>query len=637
MNILSLEAIGKRYSAAPLLESVTFGLEHDERMGIIGRNGSGKTTLLRIIAGIEPPDQGRVVLANHRIIASVPQNPTFREGMSVLDAVFDQADERLLRLRAYHQACLALEQGSDHQEKLLARVTELGAELDLRGGWDLEACAKSILHQLGLEDLGKSVDTLSGGQRKRLALARALVIRPDLLILDEPTNHLDPDVITWLEEYLEYYSGALLLVTHDRYFLDRVVNRMLEIEKGRVQRFEANYTRYLEIKEQQSLQRESEAVKREGLIRRELAWLRQGAKARSTKQKAHVDRATALISAPRDRPERELEMSSASSRLGNKIIELTNLTKTYGNRTIIDRFSYRLKHGDRIGIIGPNGSGKTTLLEMVAGRLAPDAGQRDVGQTVVIGYYDQESRALENELRVIDYVRKTAEHVNTGEGGTVSAGQMLERFLFSPTQQSAYISTLSGGERRRLYLARLLMGAPNVLLLDEPTNDFDIVTLMALEAWLDVYSGCLLVASHDRYFLDRTVTQLFHIESGGHLRGYPGNYTTYLEMRRSVETTALETGATKSAKPSDSAATPATSAAPQKSRSQKRTFKEQREYEDLEKRIAAAESRKAQIENLLANPNGDFSALATLAQELHDLNGQIDREMNRWAELAEKE
>ena len=638
MNILSLESVSKRYGAGTLLDAICFGLASDEKMGIIGRNGCGKTTLLRIVAGVETVDTGRVTLANDIRLAYVPQNPEFKAGQTVLDALFDQCDPKLRCLRDYEAACAALEAAGGSNEKLLERISDLSHQLDATGGWALEANAKAVLGRLGITDTSSDTATLSGGLRRRVALARGLILRPDLLILDEPTNHLDADTIEWLEAYLTAYKGALLLVTHDRYFLDRVTNRMLEIEGGRVQRFEGNYSYYLERKAEQEIQRDAEARKRENLIRRELAWLRQGAKARSTKQKAHVERAEAVVSAPKAKQDRQIELSSVSSRLGNKILELENVSKSYGAKKVLDGFSYRLKAGDRIGIIGPNGSGKTTLLHIIANILKPDSGRIDVGETAVIGCFEQEpdlfagtGKAPTEELRVIDFVKAIADQVPTADGGMISASQMLERFLFTPQMQYSPVNRLSGGERRRLSLLKLLMGAPNVLLLDEPTNDFDIATLVALEAYLDSFRGCLIVASHDRAFLDGTIDQLFKIEPGGTLTGYPGNYSYYLEHAGTHDGSPQPTVAAPTAPPRI-APTPAKEAKPGKL-----SFKERRELEELQARICSMEERKAAIEAQLADPAGGFEAIKTLSDELGTLTAALDADMNRWAELAERE
>ncbi len=639
MNILSLESVSKAFGSGTLLDGVSFGLAHDEKMGVIGRNGCGKTTLLRLIAGTEQPDTGRVTLANGKTVAFVAQNPEFRRGQSVLDALFDQASPELRLLREYEAACAALASGGDSHDKQMERVAELSHRLDATGGWALEALARSILGRLGITDTAADTASLSGGLRRRVALARGLILRPDLLILDEPTNHLDADTIEWLEEYLSEYKGALLLVTHDRYFLDRVTNRILEIEGGRIQRFEGCYSYYLEKKAEQEAQRDAEARKHENLIRRELAWLRQGAKARSTKQKAHVERAKAVVTGPKPKAERQIELSSASSRLGNKILELDGIGKSYGGNRVLDGFSYRLKAGDRIGIIGPNGSGKTTLLHIISGKLHPDSGTIARGDTAVIGYFEQEpdlyagtGKRPDEELRVIDFVKAIAEQIPTADGGVISASQMLERFLFSPQMQYSPVARLSGGERRRLALLKLLMGAPNVLLLDEPTNDFDIATLVALETYLESFPGCLIVASHDRAFLDRTIDQIFRIGPGGRLKGYPGNFTTYLELA------AAETPPEAPALPAQ--ATPVAESAPSRSERparQKLSFKERRELDEIVTRIAASEARKAEIEGLLAAPSGGFETMKALSDELELLTQTLDTDLERWTELAERE
>ena len=632
MNIVSLEAVYKQYSMEPLLEEVTFSLEHNEKVGIIGPNGSGKTTLLRLIAGVEPPDRGRVTLARGLLLAYLPQDPSFEADQKVLDAVFDQGNETSRRLHDYEAACQALEAAGGEDEQLLRRVTDLAHQLDMAGGWELEAKAKAILSRLGIEDTDTPVSTLSGGQRKRVALARALILRPDLLILDEPTNHLDADTIAWLEAYLIRYTGVLLLVTHDRYFLNRVTNRMLEIERARVHRFEGNYTYYLEKKEERALQRGAEVHKRERLIHRELAWLRRGAKARTTKQKARIDRAEALMAMPKETSDPTIQLAAPSARLGKKVIELEAISKSYDGLTLIKDFSYKFSGGDRIGIIGPNGAGKTTVLEIIAGRVRPDAGRVETGQTVVVGYYDQQSRALKDELRVIDYIKEIAENVRTADGSVITASQMLERFLFPAAVQYTFLGRLSGGERRRLYLLRLLMGSPNVLLLDEPTNDFDIATLIALETYLDAFAGCLIVVSHDRYFLDRTVEHLIRFEGQGRLRVYPGNYSAFLKIRAQEETDQVAEQVSR--KPKIEKPNPQAPATPTAG-PRKLTYKERLELDELETRITLAETQKTELEAQLAAETSDFSAVSTLYTELQHLIEQLDRDLERWAELAE--
>jgi ATP-binding cassette subfamily F protein uup len=632
MHILSLEAVGKNYGLRPLFENVTLGFDSADRVGLVGVNGSGKTTFLRIVAGEEVADAGRVVFAEGVSIGYLPQNPPFDPAQSVLDAVFAASDERTALLLEYERACRELAAPGGEERRQLDRVSELAHRLEASGAWELETNARTVLGKLGIDDTAALMGTLSGGQRKRVALAHALIASPRLLILDEPTNHLDAETITWLEEYLARYRGALLLVTHDRYFLDRVTGRILEIDRGAVQAFDGNYAFYLEKKEEQEQARASEGQKREMLMRRELAWLRRGAKARTRKSKSRVAAAESLIAQPRERAAAELDINVSSSRIGKKVLELRGVSKSYGERTLIKDFSYTLKPGDRIGLIGPNGAGKTTLLEIVTGRVAPDGGTLEVGQTVRFGYYDQENRALDEDERVIDYVRGVAERVETADGTLITAGQMLEKFLFTGAMQYAPVGKLSGGERRRLYLLRVLMGAPNVLLLDEPTNDLDIRTLVTLEDYLDGFNGSLVVVSHDRYFLDRTVEHIFRFEGGGRIREYPGNYAAFLEARRAEE------------KQPDPSARPEAAARPSRAEKKssddparrKLSFKEQRELEELEVRIGDAESRQAELEAELAANASDAYLVAKLYAERESLSGRLARDLDRWAELAER-
>lgn len=635
MNILSLENISKNYGNKPLFEGVTTGFEADEKIGIIGANGSGKTTLLRIIAGEEPPDTGRITLTEGHVLAFLSQNPPFDESATVLETIFAASGGVMKLIRDYEAAChdLALHTGTN--ERLLGTVADLAQKLESSGAWDLETNARMVLSRLGINDTAARMGTLSGGQRKRVMLAHALIIRPAVLILDEPTNHLDADTVSWLESYLARYPGALLLVTHDRYFLDRVTTRILEIDRGLVQNFGGNYAYYLEKKEEQETQRAAEGQKRKMLIRHELAWLRRGAKARTRKSKARIDAAETLMAQPVERAQAELDIAISSRRLGTKVVELHAVSKAYDNQKLISDFTLLLKRDDRIGIIGPNGAGKTTLLEIITGRVRPEGGSVEIGQTVVIGYYDQESRALNDEQRVIDYIRDVAEHVRTNDGTLITAGQMLERFLFPPAVQYAMVGRLSGGERRRLYLLRVLMSQPNVLLLDEPTNDFDIPTLMALEEYLDDFAGSLIVVSHDRYFLDRTINYIFRFEGDGRVREYPGDYSAYLEFREreeSEKTTEMRAAnATKSVINQSKPVTQNESVG-----LRKLSFKENRELQTLEAQIAAAETRKAEIEAQLGVHSSDAVNVQTLFTEQQQLLQQLDRDMKRWAELAER-
>ncbi len=627
MNILSLEDIHKSFGVKPLLVGVTFGLDEADKIGVIGANGSGKTTLLKIIAGEEIADSGRLVTANERRITYLSQNPSFDESANIMDTVLAAHQTKLNLLHEYETACAEL--ANSHDDKLLKRVDELSHQLEFSGAWDIEAEAKTVLQQLGVNDGKATINTLSGGQRKRVALARALVTKPDLLILDEPTNHLDAETVEWLEEYLADFKGALLLVTHDRYFLDHVVNRIVEIERGRVTRYDGNYAYYLEKKEELDEQRALEGQKREAMIRRELVWLRRGAQARTTKQKARVQRAESLIAQPKDQAKAELDISVRSSRLGGKILELHHISKAYDGKVLIRDFSYTLKRGERMGIIGPNGAGKTTLLEIIAGRTKPDTGEIVMGETVVLGYYDQESRALNDEQRVIDYIKEVAEWVTTADGDKITASQMLTKFLFPPEMQYTPIARLSGGERRRLYLLRVLMGTPNVLILDEVTNDLDITTLMVLEDYLESFAGCLIVVSHDRYFLDRTIDKVFRFETAETIREYPGNYSAFLEIRE-------REAAEKAAVVAEIKAAKAITVAPEPtSAKRKLTYKESRELEELETRIAEVETHKATLEKRMHDHPSDYLLIQELDAELRTLIAKMERDMERWAELAE--
>jgi ATP-binding cassette subfamily F protein uup len=635
MHILSIESLSKNYGLRPLFQNVTLGFDSQDRIGVVGANGAGKTTLLRLIAGAEQPDTGRIVFAEGVSLGYLPQNPPYDPQQTVLDAIFAASDAKTKLLLDYERACQLLAAGDGQNERLLNRVSELAHELEASGAWELETNARAILSRLGIEDTNAPMGTLSGGQRKRVALAHALISSPQLLILDEPTNHLDAETITWLEAYLARYRGALLLVTHDRYFLDRVTGRILEIDRGAVQAFDGNYAYYLERKEEQELARAAEGQKREMLIRRELAWLRRGAKARTRKSKARIDRAESLMAQPKETARAELDISVTSSRIGKKILELRDINKSYDGRVLLENFNYMLKPGDRIGIIGANGAGKTTLLEIITGRTQPDRGSVEVGQTVRFGYYDQENRALDDSERVIDYIRQVAERIETADGSFITAGQMLEKFLFNGAMQYAPISKLSGGERRRLYLLRVLMGAPNVLILDEPTNDLDIQTMVTLEDYLDSFNGCLIVVSHDRYFLDRTVEHIFRFEAGGHVREYPGNYTAFLEARGKQEEQAAATASgalestTRPAKKERAAEASATQV------KRKLTFKEQRELAELEARIQEAEQRQSEIEVQLAANSSDAHLVHQLFVERETLAAQLARDLERWAELAE--
>ena len=644
MNILSLDNVSKTFGIKPLFESVTFSVDDTDKTGVIGVNGAGKSTLLKVIAGEEPCDSGRVVLTKDKIVTYLSQNPPYDPDQTVMEAIFSGNSEtlrlKLDLLRRYEVACHDLADHGGTDEKLLALVSDLAVKLERDGVWHLEIEAKAILAELGITQFDAVMSTLSGGQRKRVALAHSLFIKPDLLILDEPTNHLDAETVEWLERYLADFRGGLLLVTHDRYFLDRVTNRILEIERGRVRSFIGNYAKYLERKQEQEERLAVESQKLKQMARRELEWLRRGPKARTTKAKARVDRAHELIQQSRllageIASRRSLDITFDSNRLGKKILSLHSIRKSYGDKTVINDFSYHFKRGDRIGIIGPNGSGKTTLLEIISQRQKPDSGEIEMGETVVIGYYDQESREFDESQRLIDYIKDVAEYIRTVDGDVITASQMLDRFLFPPAMQYQSIGSLSGGERRRLYLLRILMSAPNLLLLDEVTNDLDIPTMVALEEYLENFPGCLLIVSHDRYFLDRTIDYIFRFEDGGHIREYPGDYSTFLEIREreKAETGLTSTEVRSRYRKSTTIATPADQADQNVKR--KLTFKEKREFEELEKRIADTEARISQVDAELTANGSDHVLVSRLYDELQELKSGLDRDLERWAELAE--
>jgi ATP-binding cassette subfamily F protein uup len=625
MNILSLEAINKQFADRPLLEQVTLGLEAGERVGVVGVNGSGKTTLLRIIAGAEQADSGRISMARNLRVAYLPQNPQLDPALTVLEQIFQGEAPEMQLLRAYEQAAAALA-AHPGDVALQARVAELVGQMDASDAWGVENDARTTLSRLGISELGAKIGTLSGGQRKRVAMASTLINPADLIILDEPTNHIDIDTVAWLESFLARTSSALLLVTHDRYFLDRVVTRMLEIDHGRVFSYPANYSRFLELKAERAEQQAADEARRQTILRKELAWLRRGAQARTTKQQARIDRIGAMQADQPAPQESALEISVAARRIGKRVIELQQVGKRFAERTLVRDLSLSIGPRDRLGIIGPNGSGKSTLLNMIAGRLQPDAGSIAVGETVHLAYYDQESMGLDESQRVIDYVKEAAELVRTGEGALITAAQMLERFLFAPAMHYTPIARLSGGERRRLYLLHTLLAAPNVLLLDEPTNDLDIQTLAVLEDYLDEFPGALITVSHDRYFLDRTAERLLVFEGAGAVAEYPGNYSAYAERQEA------ESARTAAARPAPATAKPA--AAPAE-RPRKLSFKEARELQELEGVIAQLEAEQAQLQAEIGALAGDYQALQRLTAALDTASSRLEASFERWSILAE--
>lgn len=626
MQILTVENLSKGYGEKVLFDNISFHIAEQQRIGLIGVNGTGKSSLLKIIAGLDTADSGKVVHANHFRVEYLPQNPSFEENSSVLDQVFYGDSPLIQLLREYEQAVVDLQSAPD-DEKKQARMFSVQTRMDAADAWETNTQAKMILTQLGLHDFSQQVSELSGGQRKRVAMARALIQPADLLILDEPTNHIDNETVEWLEEYLSRYKGALLLVTHDRYFLDRVTNRTFELDGGKLYSYEGNYATFLEKKAEREENEASAESKRQNLLRRELAWLRRGAKARTTKQKARVQRAEELRDRVVEGPAAKMEMVLGASRLGKKVIEIEGISKAYGDRKLIQDFSYIVLPGDRVGIIGPNGSGKSTLLNMLAGRIQPDGGSIEVGTTVKIAYYTQGSVEMDEKLRVIEYVKEAAEVIQTSNGESITASQMLERFLFAPHMQWTPISRLSGGERRRLYLLRTLMGEPNVLFLDEPTNDLDIQTLSILEDYLEQFPGAVITVSHDRYFLDRTVDHLFTFEGRGTIHHYNGNYSEYLEERR--EQRSSQQVAAEPVEKSEK-----TSGNRGNNRTKKLSYKDQKEWDEIEGKIASLEERSVRLKQEIAASGSDYGKVEKLFAEEQQVAADLEAAVERWAELS---
>lgn len=622
MNILSAEKISKSYSEKILFEEITLGISEGEKICLIGINGTGKSTLLKVIAGKEHPDSGSIAVGNDMKIEYLPQNPVFDESMTVLEYVFKSDSPAMNLVREYEAALLKVRQFPNNPD-LSVKLIELTQRMDSSEAWTVEKEAKSILTKLGINDFDALVNNLSGGQKKRVAMASVLINPADLLILDEPTNHIDNNTVDWLENYLNKRGGALLMVTHDRYFLESVANRILELDGGNLYSYQANYSKYLEMKVEREEIEHSSAIKRKNLLKKELEWVRRGAKARSTKQKARLDRFNKLSEENQPAENSTLEIKTAASRLGKKIIELENVSKSFGDLHVIRNFSYNFLRDDRVGIIGPNGSGKSTLLNIIAGKLNADSGIVSVGSTVKIGYFSQENEELDGNLRVIEYIRNIAEYVTTKEG-TVSASQMLERFLFPPGVQWSPVSKLSGGEKRRLYLLSVLMSSPNILLLDEPTNDLDIQTLSILEDYIDGFKGVVAVVSHDRFFLDRVAEKIFSFEGNGNIKEYSGNYSDYAQK---CETNIKTEDSPENAKSKSDYKSP--------DKPLKMTFNEKREFEQIDEIIADLEMKLDHINALIEESSSDFVKLQEYLSQQQEIQEVLDKTMERWLYLTE--
>ena len=627
MNLITLENISKSYSEKKLLEDISLGINDKEKIGLIGVNGTGKSTLLKIIAGAQIPDDGTITKANKVRIEYLPQNPYYDENATVLEQVFKGTCEEMKIIGDYQDVLDKINKSYD--EKLNDRLLKLQEKMDALNLWDLESSAKTVLTKLGIKDFNQKVKELSGGQRKRVSLASALITPCELLILDEPTNHLDNDTIDWLETYLNSFKGSILMITHDRYFLDRVTNRILELDKGILYSYEGNYSVFLEKKMNRLQLAESMEAKRQNLLKKELAWVRRGAKARTTKQKARLQRFDELSNKNDFTPEDKLEISVGSSRLGKKIIEIEHLTKSFDGKTFIDDLDYTLARTDRIGIVGKNGLGKSTLIRLLNGEIKPDSGTISIGETVKIGCFNQDTSKMHPEMRAIDYIKEESDYITTADGHKITASQMCEKFLFNGTLQYTHIKNLSGGERRRLQLLRVLMMAPNVLLLDEPTNDLDIDTLSRLEDYLDEFNGVLICVSHDRYFLDRVCNKIFAYEGRGKINIYTGNYSDYLNFREeeNIEFEEFEEEV-KEEKPK----------APKKEKPKaknkpKFSYNEQREFDTIDADIEKLEEKIASLEEDTSKFATDFTKLQEIMDEKTKLEDELQVKYERWEYL----
>lgn len=588
MNIINIENVTKVFGDRVLLDKVSLGINEHDKVGIIGVNGTGKSTLLKIVAGIENADSGNVVIANKATLAYLPQQPVFEKDETILDY-----------------------------------VGKGGLKVD---SWEKEGDVKTILTKLGITDYSQNISTLSGGQKKRLALARTLIHETDILIMDEPTNHLDNDMTQWLELYLKKYKGVLIMITHDRYFLDSVTNKIVEIDNMQLYSYNANYSKFLELKCQREQMERATADKRKNLLRNELKWVMRGAQARSTKQKARLNRYEEMKAMRGPEQQKQVEMESVYNRLGNKTIEVHDISKSFGNKIIVKRFEYIFVKDRHIGIVGKNGCGKTTFLNMITGREEPDSGYVEIGDTVKIGYFTQEVENMNPEQRVIDYVKDIAEYLPTSNG-SISASQMLERFLFPPKMQYTPIKKLSGGEKRRLYLLSVLMEAPNVLILDEPTNDLDISTLTVLEDYLDSFAGILITVSHDRYFLDRVADRILAFEEDGIIRQYEGGYTDYYNK---VSESRENNTANDSAKKENKIKTERVNV-----RKRKLSYNEQKEYDTIDGDIQSLEQRIAAIEQEMLKKASNYTELNEMMEEKQKLEGELEMKMDRWVYLNE--
>lgn len=627
MNLITLENITKSYSEKILLNDIKLNITDEDKIGIIGINGAGKSTLLKIIAGVETCDSGNITKMNGLRIQYLAQEVTYNEEHTIMEAVFNGNSEIMSVIREYENITMKLSQNPT-DENLQNKLFKLNTKMDALNGWQIESNAKAILNKLGITNYNEIMRNLSGGQRKRVALCNTLITPCDLLILDEPTNHMDNDLIDYLEELLKSIKTAVIMITHDRYFLDRVTNKIIELDKGNLYTYIGNYSEFLLKKIDREALNEAFEKKRQSLFKKELAWIKRGAKARSTKQKARIQRFEEIRDGKLDLDKSKVAIDTVSSRLGKKVIEINHINKSYDDNKLIKNFSYIVTKDDKIGIVGKNGVGKSTLLNILSGKLEPDSGKIDVGITVKFGYFTQENTEMNPELKVIDYIKEVAEYVTTKDDYKVSASQMLERFLFEGSMQHTLISKLSGGEKRRLYLLKVLMEAPNVLFLDEPTNDLDIETLTVLEDYLDNFNGAVICVSHDRYFLDRTVNKMLGFEGNGEIISIVGNYEDYKDYKESIveeknNTNKLtEIGNNKVIRE-------------KKDKTIKFTFKEQKEFEQIDGFIEAKERELEVVNEKINNSGSDFVQLQQLIVEQDNIKKELELLMERWTYLNE--
>lgn len=627
--ILTIENLCKTYGEKILFSDVNFSLTDGDKIGIVGVNGTGKSTFIKVVAGLVPKDDGIITVGKNTKISYLEQDKIFEPEHTVLMEVF-KGTQPLMQTLYNYELALQASQKNPHDTALQEKIITLSSKIDELNGWQLESDAKTILTKLGIMNFSAKIKTLSGGQQKRLALATALIQPCDLLLLDEPTNHLDSETIAWLEDYLRKLKTALIMVTHDRYFLDSVATKILELDKGHSYVYTGNYTQFLELKNQRLEREEASEQKRQNFLRNELKWIRRGAQARSTKQRARIQRFEEVKNQKIDTSRGKVEIGMATSRLGRTVIELENVEYTVNNKTIVHDFTYTVLRNDRIGILGPNGSGKTTLLNIIAGKLAPTSGTVTIGQTVKIGYFTQKNIEMDERLRPIEYIKEEANYLTLADGTKLSASQLMEKFLFSGTLQWTPIAKLSGGEKRRLYLLRILMSAPNVLLLDEPTNDLDLETMSILEEFIDNFNGAIIFVSHDRFFIDRLADKVFVYQKNGSLRQYPGGYSYYKgieEREQQAVVTDMSKNIPKENKP--------VKIREKNNAPKKLSFKEQREYDEIEAVIAATEGELKVVQLQMAQNASDYGKLNELTKEETRLQEKLDYLMERWTYLEE--